>query len=106
MSDMKHTPGPWRSSGHPHYQAIISDSPTGDERLDEQDHREAYGGYLICESVLEANARLIAAAPELLEALEEAVLQIEYMHEKFQDTGTGCMTITRSNAAIAKATGQ
>jgi hypothetical protein len=29
-----------------------------------------YGGHLICESVSEANAKLIAAAPDLLEALE------------------------------------
>jgi hypothetical protein len=51
-----------------------------------------------------ANAHLIAAAPDLLEALSEAVLQIEYLHEKFQETGTGNAAIAKARAAIAKAT--
>jgi hypothetical protein len=52
-----------------------------------------------------ANARLIAAAPDLLEACKEAVLQIEYLHAKFQATGSGEATVSRLRAAIAKAEG-
>ena len=53
-----------------------------------------------------AHARRIAAAPALLEALRNAVLQIEYLHEKFQETGSGNTIIARSRAAIAAATGE
>ena len=48
---------------------------------------------------------LIKAAPDLLEALKDAVLQIEYMHEKFTTTGTGNAMLARIRAAIARATG-
>ena len=37
-------------------------------------NRSAYGGNMVCESVHEANARLIAVAPELLEALRMFVV--------------------------------
>jgi len=51
-----------------------------------------------------ARARLIAAAPDMLAACREALLQIEYLHDKFQDTGTGHAALSRLRAAIAKAT--
>jgi hypothetical protein len=54
----------------------------------------------------EIDARLIAAAPDLLAALQEADLQIEYLHDKFQPTSTGVAVLTRIRAAIAKATGE
>jgi hypothetical protein len=54
----------------------------------------------------DANARLIAAAPCLLASLKECVLQIEYLHEKFQATGSGTAAIARAEAAIAKAEGR
>lgn len=41
------------------------------------DEIEYYGGYLVCESVHPDNALLIAAAPELLDALEELIDIIE-----------------------------
>jgi hypothetical protein len=49
----------------------------------------------------EANARLIAAAPELLEALEafKAIDAFEGWHPKYRDA------IEKAEAAIAKATG-
>jgi hypothetical protein len=50
--------------------------------------------------------RVIRAAPDMLEALEEALLQIEYRHQKFQATGTGEATMVRIRAAIAKAKGE
>ncbi len=53
-----------------------------------------------------ANARLIAAAPALLEALAECGLQIEYLHDKFGGTGSGEAVLARARAVIAKATGQ
>lgn len=48
---------------------------------------------------------LIAAAPDLYEALQEAKLQIEYLHEKFASTGTGNAVLSKIEAALAKADG-
>lgn len=64
-----HTRGPWRI-GKAHG-AVVADVPVN-AGLD-NDHVEAYGGHLIAESIAVCNRPLIAAAPELLEALEEAV---------------------------------
>ncbi len=68
----KHTPGPW----------VIN----GDEIHDRKMHRDEHGAwigdrpnrivtidYIMPEETADANAALIAAAPELLEALEWAV---------------------------------
>jgi len=93
--DTKHTPGPWRAGKQ---WSVVADSEIGTHS--DQENREYYGGALVCESVrTEANARLIAAAPELLEALRDMV-----------DVMTGCAdgeTVALHNAlsAIAKATG-
>ncbi len=65
----KHTPGPWRIGKS--YGAVVADVPV-DSGCD-NDHVEAYGGHLIAESIAVCNRPLIAAAPELLEALEEAI---------------------------------
>ncbi len=78
----KHTPGPWRVTG-PNVRAghallaIVCDH-WADEKTPEPEK--------------EANARLIAAAPDLLDALKEITLE-HGMTEK-------------ARAAIAKATGE
>lgn len=84
MTEAKHTPGPWdikfdsiRSLTKPKYVAgIITVN---------NDHDEA-----------KANARLIAAAPELLNALKDMVATF---------SGYQGMELTAARAAIAKATG-
>jgi len=50
-------------------------------------------------------ARLVCAAPEMLYALREAVIQLEYVDSKFP-TGTTPTIIARINAVINKATGE
>jgi hypothetical protein len=50
------------------------------------------------------NARLISAAPDMLAALQDTVLQLQYIVDKFGETGTGAKVLARVNAAIAKAT--
>lgn len=69
----KHTPGNWtvgKTGG-----TVVSDQPLPNYSINGgHDHVDYYGGHLIAESIWRAeDARLIAAAPELLEALEEAV---------------------------------
>jgi len=43
---------------------------------------------------------------EMYEALKEAGLQIEYLHEKFQETGTGNNVLTRISGVLAKVEGK
>lgn len=92
MSTSKHTPGPWSvnfgfsDDGYPNYEiAGVSRSVTDAERA--------------------ANARLIAAAPQLLEAakfallLREPVADNEEAHERFEHLMSKLLT------AIAAAEG-
>jgi hypothetical protein len=68
MSDLKHTPGPWFMEAEPYdsYYQISDDFSTTlaqVEAWDGDNDEEVMGE-------AKANARLIAAAPELLQALE------------------------------------
>ena len=96
----KHTPGPWIGAGPsfgdplPRYTTEIVT-----EREDEDGAATS-----ICELPFhhhddenEANARLIAAAPDLLEALQDMVSD----HASLSDA-----TLAFARAAIAKATGE
>ena len=82
----KHTPGPWRE-----LHTCIDDSR----------------GYQIChidlhgksEAERDANRRLIAAAPELLDALKD-------MLDYYGTASANVEFLTKARAAIAKATGQ
>ena len=82
----KHTPGPWKIERG--YGTIIKS--IGPCVPDE------YAGSAWLE-VSEADARLIAAAPELLKALEAMLSEVE---------GCCCSTEKQALAAIAKATGE
>lgn len=88
MSAFKGTPGPWR--------AVKKGRPIGwaDWEIAWSDD-----GELVCDVVYTADdARLIAAAPDLLEALKDALCALECC-------GTDYPAATKARAAIAKATG-
>lgn len=103
--ELKHTPGPWFAED--------DDWTDGDDALITCESREGmvsvakvegggsesgYDSYFSGEQM--ANAKLIAAAPELLEALQE----LAFLYERDE----GCRELTeykRAKAAIAKATG-
>ena len=87
----KHTPGPWKLDDDDAVIGITDD-----------------GGNIVClgpegweKSMArwEANARLIAAAPELLEALQSIVGELD-------EGEVWGSSITKAKAAIAKATGE
>lgn len=69
------------------------------------------GGDIICSepdgdasaSRWHENASLIAAAPDLYEALQTCILQIEYLHGKFKETGSGNAALAAARYAISKA---
>jgi len=90
-----HTPGPWEIKRHfdPGYKFISA--PKHSHLAQVVWCMEDEGRSPACE----ANARLIAAAPELLEVLEELADQYQYVHEfdAFYE---------RARAAIAKAKGE
>lgn len=71
----QHTQGPWRPSpkNRPgvRYGAVVADHPVPGVAGSED--TAFYGGHLIAESVAEQNVPIIAAAPELLDALGELI---------------------------------
>lgn len=101
-----HTPGPW---------LFINDWP--DMRIESADGKRVIADYDTSfieypdDDENEAKARLIAAAPELLEALVHAREWVrEYMStydipEDDADTDV-CVALRSANAAIAKAKGE
>ena len=107
-----HTPGPWKADGYQVRQGgqqgtrMVADvCYTGPHHTPPEEYPKS------CRIADEANARLIAAAPELLESLVNLV--------KSEDDGEAAMiaigvdpnpedypVITAARAAIAKATGK
>lgn len=91
---VKHTPGPWNVSGS-HIVSVKTGvqlaevfSPCG---YDPKNQKEA------------ANARLIAAAPDLLAALEQCLVIVD-AHRRISG-GDGDMAAMNARAALARAKG-
>ena len=97
MSETKHTPGPWKVLSE---EAIRIKSQDGSLLAMLHHLRGVHGvnGRIPIEEV-HANARLIAAAPELLEALKE-LLGLAERH------GWLHVAVNNARAAIAKAEGE
>ncbi len=84
MSESKHTPGPWRRCGGSTASYIAVHSDRGYIVLGMADRSQREGGRAIQappDDEQLANARLIAAAPQLLWALK-AVLACEIRHDE------------------------
>ena len=96
---MGHTPGPWKVSHDEHEPYWNIDMPR-------QDGSPGYGSAHGMVYTTEADAHLIAAAPELLAALQEAVTALN-VKEKFPVYDTDSYAIAaRCDKAIAKAEGR
>ncbi|MGS6394294.1 hypothetical protein ACVG01_17090 [Pseudomonas aeruginosa] len=104
MSKQSHTPGPWEIERYSDGLIQI----VGNIRA-VSDHEEHVT--TVVEAVTrgdEANARLIAAAPELLEALQ-GMIEVyggQYNDDCLPKSSTELELIQQARAAIAKATGQ
>jgi hypothetical protein len=85
----KHTPGPWEHDG--------------DEITSTSGDYIATTAYGVSESQAEANARLIAAAPDLLDALRE-IAEVPPESGRYREWMERAQRIAES--AIAKATGK
>lgn len=88
---MSHTPGPWR--------VIYFPSTDGAERIMASANTEIVCGAFRGQPISVQNAYLIAAAPDLLEALE-GLVRIASLHS---DEYSFEPELSAANAAIAKA---
>lgn len=100
MTPSPHTPGPWRVGRNT--SEVVADVPNPGHHSGHNDHVEHYGGYLIAESILPNNVKLVAAAPDLLDALRfcRSVLVGQGLYDLSER-----LALERADAAIAKATG-
>lgn len=109
----KHTPGPWiladgfaRADTSRHF--VWSDAESKEEREDDSPFCIAMVNPRTNDSELDANARLIAAAPELAEALEDAHAKLRSILNAYpKEIGPlHCGTLAcalRARAVLAKA---
>ena len=99
----KHTPGPWKITGY----AFVSDSRSPIRAIARTEPSGEDDPICWPEDGLErtANARLIAAAPEMFQALEELIAEHEYRddpeHNTYREDTAGIMF---ARDAIKKAT--
>ena len=96
----KYTQGPWSDESHSMGQVVVVTDASGQPvaRMNS-----------LSVEVNEANARLIAASPELLEALQQAVGSLEWAASVIGDIPPKCDYMERieeAKAVIAKATGE
>lgn len=90
---IKHTPGPW------HVNAIDSKRGrvTGDETSTGWGRLQVNSGNRTIATVYRANdARLIAAAPDMLEALRECVIALEMLGEEGETLDLGRLTLAKA----------
>ena len=99
MTTTKHTPGPWKQGD-----ACFSDMRS----IRSNGHRIAVadGGISTSDAEDHANARLIAAAPDLLEALESLYHAANSIGEDTCDPVAFAGALEDARASIAKARGQ
>ena len=91
---MSHTPGPWKQ-----------------ERALYRYYEITREGYWVARTRGAENARLIASAPILLEALKAVTLELHYCSQQLCESGwtegsTVRNALSNARAAIAKATGE
>lgn len=89
----RHTPGPWETDG------FWVDTVPGRE-----DMQTNFGAPGITDEEIEANAYLIAAAPDLLRELRHLVALLEPLEDDGTLAVPGLATLNGARAAIARAT--
>jgi hypothetical protein len=98
----KHTPGPWEANGYHIRQRVTGTRSIAEVAYTGPHHTPPHEYPKSCRLVDEANARLIAAAPDLLEALE-AIMGSDV----FEWNGSAAFWLQdKVKAAIAKAKGE
>lgn len=95
MIEMKHTPGPWKHDGEIIYSGnyTLNNGWTNHATIAKVEDRANW----------EANARLIAAAPDLLDALKKISKELSTSNDRMKMIET---IEALTNSAIAKAGGE
>ena len=83
----KHTPGPWHCIGGAVYRDGNAGEPTGPIAFMCRDERATLAG--IHPTERDANARLIAAAPDLLAACVALLVEYDSMNAELRHIGKG-----------------
>ena len=108
---LKHTPGPWK----PMYITnamdgkLIEDVPIydGSDKLIASLEIKDQCGSELCDDVVAANARLIAAAPDMLDALMQATILLKHACDGHAlESQYAVETADAMTAAITKAIGE
>lgn len=99
MNDSKHTPGPWRISRTSGMEIFINHGHDQPNRV--AGYFAEVRRFTSDNEQVEANARLIAAAPDLLYLLKEARSTLEM----WKDVAPAVSLCADIDKAIAKATG-
>lgn len=100
MKDTKHTPGPWICTGG----RSVVDNLLISEQQDTTFSLAVIPNKYRPKALNEANAKLIAAAPELLEALQELINEWEKIRVETHGNYVFDNIWKRGQAAIKKAT--
>ena len=101
-TETKHTPGPW---------TLLARNRVNRQREPMFDvvSGKAENTEIVCDKAREVDARLIAAAPDLLAACRCALADLEGIMPEFEPSGDrqhpGWTTIEELKAVIARATG-
>jgi hypothetical protein len=86
---------------------MVSDYTPGPWSLEDSDHIHGPGGYHVTSLIARgADARLIAAAPDLLEALEQLINATDTYDRPIAWAWGDGEPLTQAREAIAKATGE
>jgi hypothetical protein len=94
----KHTPGPWEA-------VEVGMSNAGPNGIPVYEVMGGYGTVRVAEHLYEGDARLCAAAPELLEALRDFLLAASPGAKAAQWRALSAQATRKARAAIARATG-
>lgn len=107
----KHTPGPWTVTESSDWTGMSGVSLGIDDAAGQDGERDYHLATVVHgdPDELAANARLIASAPELMQALQEAENALDDYVERLEKLGGqmnyGRKVLMQARAAIAKATG-
>lgn len=109
MKDQTHTPGPWQVAEYGQNRELpafrlIRRGPATIAMITAQCEMDGGKDHIKIDETTAANARLIAAAPDLLEALEGLLEAGAQLPQNATHEGlTNCALMARARAAIAKA---
>jgi type VI protein secretion system component VasF len=112
MGQSKHTPGPWVVAGNPGAETLVraGDKDSGRRIADtfcSQQNQKSREAYIAALKTNEANARLIAATPAMLDALHDLALAMAAILERPDDASLrphAVHFLERARAALVSAT--